>query len=190
MTATERAERGIRHLGIAEAGKVAALAGRHTEALRHYREALRLATSTKAPEVFFRHYTQCVLESLERSGSYTEVIDYCTRADEHYTTFHHLTSFQRRDHGATLERLGAVLLKAGRPEDSLAALQRAIDMAGAGALPLAEALTGWLRRGLRIDVRRISELQDRHHYFTVRPELVDASLAIELPASAQEHPLL
>lgn len=190
MTATDRARHGVRHLGIAEAGKVAALAGHHTEALRYYREALRLATSSNAPEVFFRHYTQCVLESLERSGSYPEVIEYCTRADEHYRTFAHLTSFQRRDHGATLERLGAVLLKAGRPEDALAALTRAVDIAGAGVLPLAEALTGWLRRGLSADVRRISELQDRHHYFTVRPELVDAALAIELPASAQEHSLL
>ena len=52
------------HLGIAEAGKVHALAGRHPEALRHYREAIRLAVSSKAPEIFFRHYSQCVLESL------------------------------------------------------------------------------------------------------------------------------
>ncbi len=174
------------HLGIAEGGKLLALAGSHAEALLHYREAIRLAIADGAPDVFFRHYTQCVLESLERTGSYAEVIEYCNLADEHYQTFDHLNSFQLRDHGATLERLGAVLLKADRHDEALEVLQRALDTAGAGALPLAETLVSWLRRRLRPDVRRITELQDRHRYFTVRPDLVDASLAIELPASLQK----
>lgn len=170
-----------RHLGIAEAGKLAALAGEHDDALRHYREALRMAVAAGAPEVFFRHYTQCVLESLERSGSYAEVIEYCERADEHYRGVAHLTAFQRRDHGAMLERLGSVLAKAGRSEEALVLLTRAVDLAGATALPLAVALTDWLRRGLQVDVRRITELQDHHRYFTVRPDLVDASIATALP---------
>ena len=170
-----------RHLHIAEAGKVAAIAGDHDEALRHYREALRQAMAESAPEVFFRHYTQCVLESLERTGSYPEVLEYCERADEHYRGIEHLTAFQRRDHGALLERLGAVLAKAGRPDEALTALTRARDIAGPSALPLAEALADWLRRGLRLDPHRITQLQDRHHYFTVRPDLVDASIATALP---------
>jgi tetratricopeptide (TPR) repeat protein len=183
---TEVAQRKTLHLRIAEAGKVAALAGNHAEALRHYREAIRLSVSTGAPDVFFRHYTQCVLESLERTGSYADVIEYCTRADEHYLSFDHLNPLQRRDHGATLERLGAVLLKAGRPDDALTVLQRAVQIAGSGALPLSEELVGWLRRGLRPDASRITQLQDLHRYFTVRPELVDASLATKLPASLQK----
>lgn len=175
------------HLGIAEAGKLLALSGRHPEALVHYREAIRLAIADRVPDVFFRHYTQCVLESLERTGSYSEVIEYCELADRHYLSFEHLNPFQRRDHGATLERLGAVLVKADRQRDALPVLQRAVDTAGAGVLPLTETLINWLRRGFHTDVRRITELQDRHRYFTVRPELVDVSLAVELPASFQKH---
>lgn len=177
-----------RHLGIAEAGKLAALAGDHDEALRHYREALRMAVAAGAPEVFFRHYTQCVLESLERSGSYAEVIEYCERADEHYRGFEHLTAFQRRDHGAMLERLGSVLAKAGRPDEALIRLTCALDLAGATALPLAAALADWLRRRLRLDARRITELQERHRYFTVRPGLVESAIATALPTTATAPP--
>ncbi|ATG50808.1 peptidylprolyl isomerase [Brachybacterium vulturis] len=172
-----------RHLAIAEAGKVAALAGDHDTALRHYREALRMVMADRTPEVFFRHYTQCVLESLERSGSFPEVIEYCERADAHYCRFERLTAFQQRDHAAMLERLGCVLVKAGRTDDALTALHRALDIAGADALPLGRTLTGWLRRGLHVQTRRLTELQDRHHYFTVRPDLVDAEIATALPAS-------
>ncbi|WP_203567270.1 hypothetical protein [Aestuariimicrobium ganziense] len=174
------------HLGIAEAGKVEALAGHHDEALRHYREALRLAVSQAAPEVFFRHYTQCVLESLERSGSYPEVIEYCQRADSHYAELENsrgfLTRLQRRDHGATLERLGVCQLKAGSTTDARASLERAVAVAGS-PLPVAEALLGWLRRALRVDTRRIVALQDRHHYFSVRPDQVDPARATTLPDS-------
>lgn len=181
-------QRAARHLTIAEAGKVAALAGDHDGALRHYREALRLAVQDGTPEVLFRHYTQCVLESLERSGSFSEVIEYCERADAHYRSFAHLTAFQHRDHAAMLERLGCVLAKAGRVDDSLASLTRALDIAGTDALPLSGALTDWLRRGLHLEIRRITELQDRHHYFTVRPDLVDAGIATELPALLPRSP--
>lgn len=46
------------HLSIAETGKLFALKNNHVQALKHYREAIQLAVSSKAPEVFFRHYTQ------------------------------------------------------------------------------------------------------------------------------------
>src|SRR5215212_2230092 len=72
------------HLGIAEQGKVHALKGDHGSALTHYREAIRMAVSSGAPEVFFRHYMECTLESLERMGSLREVLEYCDRAIAHY----------------------------------------------------------------------------------------------------------
>ena len=62
------------HLALAESGREKALRHEHTEALRLYREAMKLAVAAGAPEVFFRYYTQCVLESLERTASYDEVI--------------------------------------------------------------------------------------------------------------------
>lgn len=49
--------RHILHLSLAEHGKLCLLRGDGNE-------ALRLCASARAPEVFFRHYTQCVLEAL------------------------------------------------------------------------------------------------------------------------------
>ena len=105
------------HLGIAEAGKVHALAGRHSEALRHYREAIRLAVAAKAPEIFFRHYSQCVLESLEKSGGDADIIAYCEAAETHYASLDADTPLHRKDRGATLERLDGVLVIRGHEHD-------------------------------------------------------------------------
>lgn len=50
------------HAGVAEGGKLLALKGQHREALVCYREALRMARSVNAPQVFARHYLHCVLD--------------------------------------------------------------------------------------------------------------------------------
>ncbi|EGW55133.1 peptidyl-prolyl cis-trans isomerase [Candidatus Endoriftia persephonae] len=173
------------HLSIAEAGKLLALKGNHTEALQHYREALRLAVSAKAPEVFFRHYTQCVLESLELTDAYDEIIRFCQDADAHYAKLGLHSSLHRRDHGAVLERLGLVYLKSGNPQAGREALQKACEHAGAGVLPLSEELLGWLRRGFSIDKARLLRSQQRHHYFVVRPDQVDGRRATPLSSTPQ-----
>ncbi len=170
------------HLGIAEAGKLHALAHRHAEALRHYREALRRAVATRAPEVFFRHYTQCVLECLEQMGSYGEVIEFCERADAHYRAHGHQMELQRRDHAALLERLGAVRAKAGQAGPAAEALRAAIALVPKGTLPLAEELLGWLNRRLTPDPTRIAMAQTRRGYFTVTRDQVDPARARPLPA--------
>ncbi len=165
------------HLSIAENGKLLALKGEHDEALKNYREAIQLAVSSKAPEVFFRHYTQCVLESLEMTGSYDEIVEYCLKADQHFQSLELSSSLLRRDHGAVLERLGVVYVKAGNSEEGRKALTRAQALAGKGALPITDELLNWLNRGYSIDVARVLQCQKRHNYFVVRPGQVDASRA-------------
>ncbi|MEM9059525.1 MAG: peptidylprolyl isomerase [Pseudomonadota bacterium] len=169
------------HLGIAEAGKLAAVAGDHKEALRHYREALRLAQAAKAPEVFFRHYTQCVLESLELTGAFGEILEFCENADAHYTQLDSKADLHARDHGAILERQGIVAVKAGDSDTGREALTRAVERSGRGTLPIAETVLGWLARGMSVDARRLLELQKKHKYFTVREDQVDAARANPLP---------
>lgn len=169
------------HLGIAEQGKLFALANDHHEALRHYREAIRLAVAGKAPEVFFRHYTQCVLESLEMLGSYDEVVQFCHDADRHYRALEAQLAVQQRDHGAILERLGMVRLKQGQRDEALQALTRAREIAGKGTLPLTEEVLNWLHRGLHVDARRLLQSQHRHCYFVVRADQVDRRRACRLP---------
>lgn len=165
------------HLSIAETGKLMALKGNHTEALHHYREALRLAVSSKAPEVFFRHYTQCVLESLELTNTYDEIIRFCTDADSHYASLGLTSSLHKRDHGSVLERMGLVQLKKGDLDAGRAALEKAQQIAGEGTLPITEEILGWLKRGFSVDTSRILNSQRRHKYFVVRPDQVDRQRA-------------
>ncbi len=185
---TTHADAHAYHLGVAEAGKCCALKGDHTEALRHYREAIKLAVSARAPEVFFRHYSQCVLESLELTGSYQEVLDYCEKADEYYQTLRQEPGNQRqlhaRDHGSILERQGLIYAKLGDRKSAFASLEKARQIAGQNTLGLTEQVIGWLQRGLHPDPARLTDAQRKHQYFSVRPDQVDASRARPLPAVA------
>jgi tetratricopeptide (TPR) repeat protein len=168
------------HFAVAEYGKVMALQNRHSDALHHYREAIRLAVSCKAPEIFFRHYTQCVLESLELTGSHREVIDFCNNAHGHYQSLKVSLQLHKKDHGAVLERGAVNYLKSGDKAAAIDYLQQAIDCSGKGVLPLAEELLQWLRRGLVVDGPRLLSLQKKHKYFVVRPEQVNKEQARSL----------
>lgn len=171
----------ILHLSLAEHGKLCLLRHDFGEALRHFREAIRLCVSARAPDVFFRHYTQCVLEALEKAGDYGQVADYCRKADAHYGAAGLETALHRKDHGAILERLGIMELRQGRPGEAAITLARAVARAGGGVLPLAEQLAGWLRRGLATPADRLMQLQVRHGYYAVRDGTVNAGIARELP---------
>jgi tetratricopeptide (TPR) repeat protein len=175
------------HMGLAEQGKLHALAAEHKLAMLYYREAIRMATSQGAPEVFFRHYLECLLESLERTGAWREVVVYCDRALEHHATLKPVdaeqAAFIRYDQAHLQQRRGAVLYKLGLNDAAREALQAAFSLARAGGfqLPLAEALYNWVVRGYRTDERRIVAEQERFQYFSVRPDTVDPSKAIRLP---------
>jgi hypothetical protein len=181
------------HLNIAEAGKVHALAGRHGEALRHYREAIRLAVAAKAPEVFFRHYSQCVLESLEQSGGDADIIAFCEAAEAHYAKLNATgldadTPLHRKDRGSILERQGLAELRSGDTATARTTLASAIALAGKGVLPLAEQVHGWLARGLAVSPALLRQAQHRHDYFVVRAGTVDAARACQLPAAVGQSP--
>lgn len=169
------------HTGIAEAGKLYAVSGEHMEALRHYREALKLARAARAPEVFFRHYTQCVLESLERTGSHDEVIEFCENALRHFDAIEKPLSLHLRDQAATLERLALNLIKSGRVDEARAPLEKAVALVDRADIPVARAVLDWLRRGMLPQARRIRDLQTKYGYFTVTGDRVEPSRAIVLP---------
>lgn len=154
------------HLAIAEAGKILALKGKHNDALQHYKEAISLVVSLKAPEIFFRHYTQCVLESLELSGAFKQVIDYCERADAHYAELESSNFLTRRDQHEMWERWGINLLKSGDTETAIEQLKRSIAGSGQEKRPISLQLLTWLERYPSLDIHRIETLQRRHDYFT------------------------
>jgi tetratricopeptide (TPR) repeat protein len=170
------------HLGIAEAGKVHALARRHTEALERYREAMRMAEAARAPQVFARHYLYCMLDSLEHLGQLDSVAEIAGRAAE-ATREAGDSPFHRRDRAGLLERLGVIRLKQGDFVAAKAALTESVALADGGQ-PLATQLLQWLSRGYAVDANRLGEAQRRHGYWVVRPGAVDPARAIEItPAS-------
>jgi tetratricopeptide (TPR) repeat protein len=175
------------HLGIAEQGKLHALKGEHGLALTCYREAIRMAVSTGAPEVFFRHYMECTLESLERMGSLPDVLAYTDRAIAHYAELTPNSEEQRALIRADLvyihQRRGVVLLKSGRADEARAALEQALRLAREAGihLELSQTLLGWITRGFHVEPHRILMEQEAKRYFSVRPDTVDRTLAVALP---------
>lgn len=179
----EKAKNEVLHLGIAEQGKLHALSGNHKEALRHYREAMRQAVEQKSPEVFFQHYTQCVMESLELTGAHDEVINYCQKMQDFLNDQLDVNPLVKQNLGSTLEKEGIQWLLKGEADNARPLLEEAQKVAGRGRLPLTDQLLSYVQRGYRIDKRQIKDLQKRHHYFIVRADRVDKARAIELPKS-------
>jgi tetratricopeptide (TPR) repeat protein len=169
------------YIGLGEQGKAHALAGRHPEALRHYREAMRNAQADGAPEVFLRHYTQCALESLERLGAFDEVLATCDNAAEHYRKHPPSDDVARKDQASFLERAAVVLLRAQRPAEARQRLQRALEVAGEVPMPLARTLLGWLRGQLHLSLPRLEAELSRQHYWSVRADTVRTDWAVALP---------
>lgn len=164
------------HMGVAEAGKLLALKGRHKDALVKYREALQLAHGAGAPQIIARHYLHCVLESLEHLGDYARVAELAgAAADEAANPTP--TPFQRRDRAHLLERRGINLALAGNTVAARAALAEALALDD--GLMLSRMVLDWLARGLSVDAQRLAQAQRRHGYWMVRADTVNAALAAQ-----------
>lgn len=175
------------HAGVAEAGKLLALKGRHDQALAKYREALRLAHGVAAPQIFARHYLHCVLESLEHMGAHDQAAILAGEAAS--AAIEELgeaepSAFQRRDRAFLLERQGVNRLKAGDVAGARLCLAAAVEQDQ--ALPLSRLLLAWTERGLGVTAARLAEAQRAHGYWTVRADTVDRARACESPALTKE----
>lgn len=177
------------HFQLAVAGHEAALRGDHPTALTKYREAMHVAVRSKAPEVFFRHYLEATLESLELMGALQDVLNYCDRAIEHYTAEPPAHDVARLDLATIHQRRGVVLLKMGDTKGARTALLQAQVVAEeAGAkLELARLVGGWLSRGLVIRNERLLAEQRRLNYFSVRAGAVDGARAGGMAPASRTH---
>lgn len=165
------------HAGIAERGKLYALKGEHRQALACYRQALQMAQSVRAPQIFARHYLHCVLESLEHLGAYTQAAALAQEAANAVPHQEHASDFQRRDQAHLLERQGVNILKDGRVEEARKILKAALEIDS--TLALARQLLDWTSRGLALSPARIMQAQRGSGYFTVRADTVNPARAVE-----------
>ncbi|QXP73719.1 hypothetical protein H0I31_12140 [Tenacibaculum sp. AHE15PA] len=168
------------HFRIAERGKMHALDKNYKEALRHYKEALRLTQTQKDSELFFQHYSQCVMESLEQLGSYDEVISFC----ENYRAFLNdkETNVLVKKHNAFVSERQAIqhILKEEQ-EEAKALLTSVQKEIGKGKHPITDELLNWILRGYKINKDQVTRLQKKHNYFIVRKESVNPKIAMDLP---------
>ncbi|MGG8497438.1 hypothetical protein ACQY1Q_13575 [Tenacibaculum sp. TC6] len=168
------------HYRIAERGKMHALDKNYTEALRHYKEALKLTQKQQDSELFFQHYSQCVMESLELSGAHDQVISFC----ENYRSF--LEEKQQdvlvRKHKAFVSERQAIqhILKGEQEEAKTLLLEVQKDL-GKGKQPITDELLNWLLRGYQVNANQLKRLQQKHNYFIVRKESVNPKIAMDLP---------
>lgn len=175
------------HMGIAEQGKLYALQGDHRTALIYYREAIHMAVQGEDPEIFFRHYLECVIESLEQMGSFDEVLAYCDKVLQHYFENPPPNAVAVMDLAHTYQRKGVVLFKIGERDLAREAFQYALEVAAevgevtSKTLPLAQTLLKWIQSGWHVDTARILAEQQRTGYFAVRRDMVDSKSAIKLP---------
>jgi tetratricopeptide (TPR) repeat protein len=168
------------HLGIAEKGKLYSLEGNYKEALRHYREAIRLVQNGKDNDLFFQHYSQCVMEALELSGAYDEVINYC----EKFLSFldeKESSEFVTRHKAHILEKLAVQHLLKGEKEEALECLREAQSLVKKGVQPLTDDLLNWTQRNYQITKKQIQDAQKKYNYFIVRKDKVNPEYAIEIP---------
>ncbi len=174
-----------RHFGVAERGKMYSLEGNYKEALRHYREAIRMSHRDADSEIFFQHYSQCVMEALELSGAHDEVIAYCDtfldfldeKLDENNSNAPLLTKY----YATILERQAIQFLLKNEKSEAIELLKLAQQKAGRGKQPITDDLLNWALRGYVISKKQINDLQRKHQYFIVRKETIQPAIAVELP---------
>lgn len=173
----------VLHFRIAERGKLYSLEGNYKEALRHYREAIKRTQNQAGSEIFFQHYTQCVMEALELSGAYDEVISFCERYIAFLEAKEEDSPLLQKHYAAILEKQAIQYVLKEAPKIALPLLKTAQQKVGKGKQPLTDELLKWLQRGYQITQHRVRAMQKKHHYFIVRPDKVNAAIAVDLPAS-------
>jgi tetratricopeptide (TPR) repeat protein len=171
------------HYNIAEQGKVYATKGNHKEALRHYKEALRMSQQVPKSDIFFQHYSQCAMESLEQMKAYNEVIIFCDKCIDFMETKDDLQAHPIfiKYLASLWERKAIQYLFLNEKEQAIEAFEQAIDVIKPHKLPLAQELHNWCKRGYTISKQQIEGLLKKNQYHTVRKENVNIQIALELP---------
>lgn len=169
------------HLGIAEQGKLDCMKGKYSKALHQFRQAIRLCAESKDSDVFFQHYSQCVMEVLELMKAHEEVIAYCDKIISHIEENAVEHNIAKKLMASTLERAGIQCVYLKEYENAKDYFKAAQDLLGKGVLPLTDQLLVWVQRGLSIRDNQILSQQKKHGYFVIQKEKIKSEIAIEIP---------
>lgn len=169
------------HLRIAEQGKLHSLEGNYSEALRHYQEALRMLEKEEKRDVFFQHYSQCIMEALELSESYDSVISYCEKYLDHLEEHDEEHPWIKGLNAHILEKMAVQYLWKGEQEEALELFKEVKELATANSQKITTQFLSWLQRGYHISKNQMADVLKRNHYYIVRKDTVNKGLALQLP---------
>lgn len=169
------------HYRIVEQGKVHALNRNYSEALRHYREGIRMCQKEPGADLFFQHYSQCAMETLELSGAYKEVIDFCQKTRQFLEDKQLESVYVKKYRASLFEREAIQHLFLGDKNEATVCFKAVQTLVGSQDFPLTGQLLNWLQRGYTIGERQIKDAQKTHHYFSVRTDNVNPLIAMQLP---------
>jgi tetratricopeptide (TPR) repeat protein len=167
------------HLRIAEKGKMYCLEGNYRQALRHFKEAIRMTQHQPGGDVFFQHYTQCVMETLELSGANDEVISYCEKFLDFLEEKEEQTAMARAYRNVILEKMAIQYVIKNEKEEALDLLKQ-INTKEVN-LPVAKELLNWVSRGYTVSPKQLKDLLKKHLYYIIRSEKINPAIAMELP---------
>lgn len=174
------AQHNVLHFGLAERGKIYQLEGNYKEALRHYREAIRLVQGKENGDIFFQHYSQCVMEALECSGAQNEVIDYCEKFLD-FLDQKEDSDIVKNYKALIWEKLGVQYLILNEKEEAAIAFKNVQTIVGKGVQKLADEMLNWIQRGYLLTSKQIKDAQLKHYYFIVTKDKLVPEYAIDLP---------
>jgi len=168
------------HVAIAEQGKLHALQAQHPKAMQYYKHAMQMALQAEDDPQYVNHYLGCLLESLEHTGKYADIIAYCDKMIERGQLIAS-KDFELESLSMLYLRKGIILLKAGQLEEGLSALDAAIETRSGKGPELAQTLLFMHNSGLKLNMERIEAEQQRTGYFMVEAGQVKAEIAMALP---------
>jgi tetratricopeptide (TPR) repeat protein len=175
------AEKYLMHLRVAEKGKLLCLEGKYMESLMHLKEAIRMIQDTPKSDIFFQHYSLCVMEVLELSEAYDEVISYCEKLIELLESTNITSELRDKYYAFIIERMAIQYILKGETDCAADLLKSARERYRSSKMPITEQLLIWLNRKFHLSKKQIQELEKNNNYFVIRKDSVNPDIAVELP---------
>lgn len=180
------ADKYLMHLRIAEKGKLLCLEGRYTESLMHLREAIKMIQNTTNSDIFFQHYSICVMEVLELSEAYDEVIAYCEKLIELIETANIKPELRDKYYAFIVERMAIQYVLKNDIEYAGELLMKVKAKYKCSPMPITEQLLTWINKKYYLKKKQIQELEKINNYFIIRKDNVNPDIAIELPEEIKQ----
>ncbi|WP_026210719.1 hypothetical protein [Flexithrix dorotheae] len=172
------------HESIAEQGKIYVVEGNNNLAIKYFKYAMEMVIQTNDQDVFLRHYVGYLLEALELSGAYQDVLDYCDINLRKIGNKPPKNLEEIRVKASLLQRKGIILLKMQKESEAIKAFKEAENLLSNNPeLVLTQSLLFLISSGLKLNLDRILAEQERTSYFRVNEKNIKRNKAMKLPPS-------